>query len=188
MLQSTPHIYESQNGMFLPIFGVNYLEYILFFIVQRYLGHFNNHTGENEVEVVENGVGRHHFRGLFGLILAKTRPIWAQTGPFGPTRWSIVVLVEKKLLEMLKSTIGQNWAKKPLFVIISVIYFRGRLLWFLHLLLQFITDLDNSFCILFTIGWNNFLLLRILNFYPKTKWRTLNFEICKKKKLPTFRW
>ena len=29
--------------------------------------------------------------------------LWAQTVPFGPTVWFIVLLVEKKLLEMLKS-------------------------------------------------------------------------------------
>ena len=85
------------------------------------------------------------------------------------------------------STIRQNRAKKPLFAIISVIYFRGRLLRLLHLLLQFSTDLDNSFCILFTIGWTSYLLLRILNFCPKTKWRPLDFGISKKKNLPTFR-
>ena len=57
----------------------------------------------------------------------------------------------------------------------------GRPLRFFYLLLQFLTDLDNSFCILFTIGWTSFLLLKILNFFPKTKWRPLDFEICKKK-------
>ena len=86
------------------------------------------------------------------------------------------------LLEVLKSAVfskeNQNRAKKPLFAIISAIYFRGRLLRFLHLLLQFLTDLDNSFCILFTIGWTNFLLYEIWNFYPKTKWRPFDFEIC----------
>ena len=42
----------------------------------------------------------------------------------------------------------------------------SRPLRFHHLLLQFLTDLDETGCILFTIGWANFVLLRILNFYP----------------------
>ena len=46
----------------------------------------------------------------------------------------------------------------------------GRPLRILHLLLQFSTDLDNSFCIFFTIGWTNFLLYEILNFYLSPKW------------------
>ena len=62
----------------------------------------------------------------------------------------------------------------------------GRPLRILHLLLQFSTDLDNSFCIFFTIGWTNFLLYEILNFCPKTKWRPLDFGISEKKKFANF--
>ena len=50
---------------------------------------------------------------------------------------------------------------------------RGRPLRIHHLLLQFSTDFDNSFCILFTIGWTTFLLLRILNFDLRPKWHRL---------------
>ena len=55
----------------------------------------------------------------------------------------------------------------------------GRPLRILHLLLQFSTDLDNSFCILFTIGWTTFLLLRILNFDLRPKWHRLKVGIQK---------
>ena len=72
-------------------------------------------------------------------------------------------------------------AEKPLFAIFSVIFFRGRPLRFRYLLLQFLTDLDNSGGILFVIGWTSFCMIRILNFYLKTKWRPFHFDICYKK-------
>ena len=52
----------------------------------------------------------------------------------------------------------------------------GRQLRFLHLLLQFSTDFDKTGCILFTIGWSNFLLLRFLNFYLRPKCHRL--KVC----------
>ena len=61
------------------------------------------------------------------------------------------------------------------------IYLQGRPLRFFYLLLQFLTDLDNSGGILFVIGQTTIPLFRILNFYLKTKWRTFDFEkSCKK--------
>ena len=57
----------------------------------------------------------------------------------------------------------------------------GRPLRFRYLLLQFLTDLDNSGGILFVIGWTSFCMIRILNFYLKTKWRPFHFDICYKK-------
>ena len=71
---------------------------------------------------------------------------------------------------------GRKRAQKPLFAIFSVIFFRGRLLRFFDLLLQFSTDLDNSFCILFTIGWTNFLTIQILIFFLRPKWHHL--KVC----------
>ena len=56
------------------------------------------------------------------------------------------------------------------------IYLQGRPLRFLHLLLQFLTDFDKTGCILFVIGQTTIPLLRILNFYLKTKWRTFDFQ------------
>ena len=161
----------------------------MFFTFWRFGGHFTNHTGQklspSYRKSNKNGVGRDHFCDLFGPFWT---PAWAHLGPNWPI-WSHHMVYCgsgcKKYIKNVEiscfSTIRQNRAKKPLFAIISVIYFRGRLLRLLHLLLQFSTDLDNSFCILFTIGWTSYLLLRILNFCPKTKWRPLDFGISKKK-------
>ena len=147
----------------------------MFFTFRRFWAHFTNHMGRkssrNYRKSTKNGVGRHHFRALLGSIGA---PVWAHLGLNSPF-WSHHMVHcgywWKMLLEMLKSAVfskkSQNRAKKPLFAIISVIYFQGRLLRIHHLLLQFLTDLDNSFCILFTIGWTNFGLIRILNFFSK---------------------
>ena len=107
-------------------------------------------------------------------------------GPLGPKlahlvppQWSIVVQVKKVIRNVeisCFSTKGQNRSKKPLFPIISVIFFRGRLLRFLHLLLQFSTDFDKTGGIFFTIGWSNFSLFRILNFYLKKNGGHLIFK------------
>ena len=56
----------------------------------------------------------------------------------------------------------------------------SRPLRFHHLLLQFLTDLDNSGCILFTIGWTSFCAIRILNFCLRPKWHHL--KVCKLRK------
>ena len=71
-------------------------------------------------------------------------------------------------------------AKKPLFTIISAIYFRGRPLRKIYLLLQFFSELDNSFCKILRKGWATIPSTRILNFYRKTKWRRL--KVCIRKK------
>ena len=112
-------------------------------------------------------------------------------GPLGPKlahlvppQWSIVVQVKKVIrnVEISRfSTKGQKRSRKPLFAIFSVIFFQGRPLRFFYLLLQFLTDLDNSGGILFVIGWTSFCMIRILNFYLKTKWRPFHFDICYKK-------
>ena len=95
-----------------------------------------------------------------------------------PPLWSIVVKV-KKVIRNIEITCffkkGPKMADKPLFTIFSVIFFWGRLLRFFYLL-QFLTDLDNSFCILFTIGWTNYCAIRILNFYLRPKWHHL--KVC----------
>ena len=111
-------------------------------------------------------------------------------GPLGPKlahlvppQWSIVVQVKKVIRNVeisCFSTKGQKRSRKPLFTIFSVIFFRGRLLRFHHLLLQFLTDLDNSGCILFTIGWTSFCAIRILNFCLRPKWHHL--KVCQPKK------
>ena len=56
----------------------------------------------------------------------------------------------------------------------------GRPLRFRYLLLQFLTDLDNSGGILFVIGWANFCMIRILNFCLRPKWHHL--KVCQPKK------
>ena len=53
----------------------------------------------------------------------------------------------------------------------------GRPLRFRYLLLQFLTDLDNSGGILFVIGWTTIALTRIFNFYLITKRPRL--KVCK---------
>ena len=112
-------------------------------------------------------------------------------GPFGPKLahlvpplWSIVIQVKKVIRNVEISCFskkGQKRSRKPLFAIFSVIFFRGRLLRFHHLLLQFLTDLDNSGCILFTIGWTSFCAIRILNFCLRPKWHHL--KVCQPKKV-----
>ena len=161
----------------------------MFFIFLRFWGHLDIHMGQkwsrSNRKSTKNGVGRHYFRALLGSIGA---PAWAHLGPNLPI-WSHHMVNcgywWKMLLEMLISAVfsqkNQNRAKKPLFAIISVIYFQGRLLQIHHLLLQFLTDLDNSFCILFTIGWTNFCMFRIFNFFLKAKWQRFHFDICCKK-------
>ena len=72
----------------------------------------------------------------------------------------------------------QKWRKKfcgPKVKVKVMINGLGRLLWFFYLI-QFLTDLDNSFCTLFTIGWTTINLFRILNFYLKTKWHCLKLS------------
>ena len=158
------------------------------------LCHLDIHMGQkwsrSSRKSTKNGVGRHHFRALLGCIGA---PAWAHLGPNLPI-WSHHMVNcgywWKMLLEMLISAVfsqkSQNRAKKPLFAIISVIYFRGRLLRFLHLLLQFLTDLDNSFCILFTIGWTNFLMFQNFEFLSQNKMATIWFRNFKKNKFANF--
>ena len=58
------------------------------------------------------------------------------------------------------------------------IYLQGRPLRFFYLLLQFLTDLDKTGGIFFVIGWTTICMIRILNFYFKTKWRPRDFQIC----------
>ena len=111
-------------------------------------------------------------------------PVPAGTEKSSPGAPLIVIQVKKVIRNVEISCFskkGQKRSRKPLFTIFSVIFFRGRLLRFHHLLLQFLTDLDNSGCILFTIGWTSFCAIRILNFYLKTKWRPFHFDICCKK-------
>ena len=69
-------------------------------------------------------------------------------------------------------------AKKPLFAIISAICFRGRPLRFFYLLLQFISELQNSFCKILTKGLSKTFRYEILNFFLKTKWHHLEVCIC----------
>ena len=87
----------------------------MFFILQRFLGHFTNHMGQkrsrNCRKSTKNGVGRHHFRALFGPIGALT---WAHLGP-NCAIWSHHMVHcgtgWKKLLEMLKSGVFQKRTK-----------------------------------------------------------------------------
>ena len=100
-----------------------------------------------------------------------------------PPLWSIVIQVKKVIRNVeisCFSTKGQKRSRKPLFAIFSVIFFRGRPLRFRYLLLQFLTDLDNSGGILFVIGWANFCVIRILNFCLRPKWHHL--KVCQPKK------
>ena len=58
----------------------------------------------------------------------------------------------------------------------------SRPLRFHHLLLQFLTDLDKTGCILFTIGWANFCMIRnrekvFFTTNVKMKWPPFCFEI-----------
>ena len=78
---------------------------------------------------------------------------------------------------------GKKWHQKicgPKVKVKVMVSSPSRLLRFSHLLLQFSTHFDNSFCILFTIRWTSFLLLRIFNFYLRTDqngtaWKLANF-------------
>ena len=87
----------------------------MFFILQRFLGHFTNHMGQkrsrNCRKSTKNCVGWHHFRDLFGPIGALT---WAHLGP-NCAIWSHHMVHcgtgWKKLLEMLKSGVFQKRTK-----------------------------------------------------------------------------
>ena len=55
---------------------------------EEFLDHWTNHMGQNLSrscrKSTKNGVGRHHFRDLFGPLGPQFGPKWAQTGPLGP--------------------------------------------------------------------------------------------------------
>ena len=161
----------------------------MFFTFRRFWGHFTDHTAQKLSRSYRKSTKKWCRLTLF------LQPFWAHLGPnmgpFGPKLAhlvpplrSIVIQVKKVIRNVEISCFSkkcQKRSRKPLFTIFSVIFFRGRLLRFHHLLLQFLTDLDNSGCILFTIGWTSFCAIRILNFYLKTKWRPFHFDICCKK-------
>ena len=94
-----------------------------------------------------------------------------------------MVLV-KKILDMSIFAIFEVYlpkiAKKPLFAIISAICFRGRPLRFFYLLLEFFSELQNSFCKILPEGLSKSSRYGILNFYRKPKWHHL--EVCIRKK------
>ena len=69
-------------------------------------------------------------------------------------------------------------AKKPLFAIISAICFRGRPLRFFYLLLEFFSELQNSFCKILTKGLSKTFRYEIFIFYRKPKWHHLEVCIC----------
>ena len=107
----------------------------MFFTFQRFLGHFTNHTGQklgrSSRKSTKNGVGRHHFRDLFGPIWT---PTWAHMGPNWPI-WSHhygpLWYWRKKLSEMLKSAFFRKTKNrlKNLYSRFSKLFFlRGRLL------------------------------------------------------------
>ena len=166
----------------------------MFFTFRRFWGHFTNHMGQklsrNYRKSTKNGVGRHHFRDLFGPFWA---PTWAHLGPNWPIwshhycpmwyRW-------KKLLEMLKSAVFQRRAEKGpknLYSRFSPLFFSGVDFYGFSI---FSYNFQPIWIILFAFSSQSdgltFYCFRILNFYPKTKWRPFDFEISKKK-LQTFR-
>ena len=104
-------------GCFCPFlfFGVNYLEYIYSSYFKGFWAISPTILAKNEVEVVENRQKMVSadtiFAPFFGQFGPQHGPIWAQTGPFGPTIWSIVVVVEKSILKMLKSAVFNNTPK-----------------------------------------------------------------------------
>ena len=96
------------------------------------LEHLTNHMGQNWSRIsqksTKNGVGRHHFRDLFGPLAPQLGPRWAQTGPLGPKTMNHCGTGEKRYLKYQNQPFFMYICKKGpknLYSRLSPLFFSG---------------------------------------------------------------